>query len=103
MGNLTNLKQPTSPPREPHQSPDPHSYQSATMSLGSQIYATLFKKNYAMLATVFGAGFAFELGFNQGMNKLWDWNNRGRQWKDIRHKFIEAAEEEEEWRRRSRN
>ena len=50
-------------------------------------------------------------GFNQGMNKLWDWNNRGvspgidtdrsvliegqRQWKDIRHKFIEAAEEEE--------
>ena len=52
-------------------------------------------------------------GFNTGMNKLWDHHNRGvclisivetiglltsvqRQWKDIRHKYVEAAEEEEE-------
>ncbi|KAF4467535.1 Cytochrome b-c1 complex subunit 9 [Fusarium albosuccineum] len=26
----------------------------------------------------------------------WDNYNRGRQWKDIRHKFLEGAEEDEE-------
>ncbi|KAI6785960.1 uncharacterized protein J7T54_006299 [Emericellopsis cladophorae] len=66
------------------------------MSITGQLYSVLFKKNYAMLATVFGAGFAFEMGFNTGMNKLWDHHNRGRQWKDIRHKYVEAAEEEDE-------
>ncbi|KFH40878.1 Cytochrome b-c1 complex subunit-like protein [Hapsidospora chrysogenum ATCC 11550] len=66
------------------------------MSLAGQFFNTVFKKNYTMLAAVFGAGFAFEIGFNSTMNKIWDANNRGRQWKDIRHKFIEAEEEDEE-------
>ncbi|TQW07077.1 ubiquinol-cytochrome C reductase, UQCRX/QCR9 like domain-containing protein [Cordyceps javanica] len=48
-----------------------------------------------MLAAVFTAGFAFEIGFNQTMNKVWDNNNRGRQWKDIRHKYVEEAEDDE--------
>ncbi|KJZ76632.1 hypothetical protein HIM_03968 [Hirsutella minnesotensis 3608] len=65
------------------------------MSLGSQIYSSIFKKNSAMLVAVFGAGFAFEMGFNSTMNKLWDNMNRGRQWKDIRHKYAEGAEDEE--------
>ncbi|VUC20566.1 unnamed protein product [Clonostachys rosea] len=59
-------------------------------------FSTLFKRNYAFLAAVFGAGFAFELGFNGIMNKVWDANNRGRQWKDIRHKYVADAEEDEE-------
>ncbi|KAL3961846.1 hypothetical protein ACCO45_003369 [Purpureocillium lilacinum] len=66
------------------------------MSLGSQLYSTLFRKNYAMLAAVFGAGFAFEIGFNSTMNKIWDSNNRGRQWKDIRSKYVEGGDEDEE-------
>ncbi|KAK0383351.1 hypothetical protein NLU13_9264 [Sarocladium strictum] len=65
------------------------------MSISSQIYSTLFRKNYAMLGAVFAASFAFELGFNDGMNKIWDSINRGRQWKDIRHKYVQDAEEEE--------
>ncbi|KAF3076945.1 hypothetical protein CFAM422_000602 [Trichoderma lentiforme] len=61
-----------------------------------------------MLAAVFGAGFAWEMyeeptifdrasghGFNATMNNIWDSNNRGRQWKDIRHKYIEGGEDEE--------
>ncbi|KAM0255433.1 hypothetical protein ACHAQJ_005801 [Trichoderma viride] len=59
------------------------------------LYSTLFRKNYTMLAVVFGAGFAWEIGFNSTMNKIWDSNNRGRQWKDIRHKYVEGGEEEE--------
>ncbi|PKK48474.1 hypothetical protein CI102_6721, partial [Trichoderma harzianum] len=56
---------------------------------------TVFRKNFTMLAAVFGAGFAWEIGFNATMNNIWDSNNRGRQWKDIRHKYIEGGEDEE--------
>ncbi|KAK8138426.1 UQCRX/QCR9 like ubiquinol-cytochrome C reductase family protein [Apiospora sp. TS-2023a] len=67
-----------------------------------------------MLGTVFAAGFGFELIYNQGMDKVWDSMNRGvsdippppiqfrdktadssqRQWKDIRHKYVQEAEDE---------
>lgn len=66
------------------------------MTITSRLYSSLFKSNYLMLATVFTAGFAWEVGFNNTMNKIWDSHNRGRQWKDIRHKFIEAEEEDDE-------
>ncbi|KAI8418947.1 hypothetical protein FOFC_01519 [Fusarium oxysporum] len=59
-------------------------------------YRSLFSTNYLMLATVFTAGFAWEIGFNNVMDKVWDNNNRGRQWKDIRHKFLEGGDEDEE-------
>ncbi|KAM3443335.1 hypothetical protein MY4824_000638 [Beauveria thailandica] len=58
-------------------------------------YSTIFRNNFTMLAAVFSAGFAFEIGFNQAMNKVWDNNNRGRQWKDIRHKYVEEAEDDD--------
>lgn len=50
-------------------------------------------------------------GFDQALTKFWDWNNKGvskellivtkvsdndldqRQWKDIRHKYVENEEE----------
>ncbi|KZL76026.1 ubiquinol-cytochrome C reductase [Colletotrichum tofieldiae] len=61
------------------------------------LYETaLFKNNFSMLGFVFATGFAFELGFNGAMNKYWDHLNRGRQWKDIRHKYVEAADDDEE-------
>ncbi|KAH6660048.1 hypothetical protein BKA67DRAFT_530167 [Truncatella angustata] len=43
----------------------------------SPLYNALFRRNAQMLGVVFGAGFAFELIYNQGMNKLWDNLNRG--------------------------
>ncbi|KAK8049752.1 hypothetical protein PG994_011482 [Apiospora phragmitis] len=76
------------------------------------IYNALFSRNWQMLGTVFAAGFGFELIYNQGMDKVWDSMNRGvsdicpppyqdimahnlqRQWKDIRHKYVQDAEEE---------
>ncbi|KHO11171.1 hypothetical protein MAA_11249 [Metarhizium robertsii ARSEF 23] len=79
--------------------------------------SALFRKNYAMLAAVFTAGFAFEVygphpdkwrtgirqlltshcsGFNNGVNKWWDNHNRGRQWKDIRSKYVEETGEDDE-------
>ncbi|KAK7941094.1 cytochrome protein [Apiospora hydei] len=58
------------------------------------IYNALFSRNWQMLGTVFAAGFGFELVYNQGMDKVWDSMNRGRQWKDIRHKYVQEAEDE---------
>ncbi|KAH7358774.1 ubiquinol-cytochrome C reductase [Plectosphaerella cucumerina] len=60
----------------------------------SSLYNLIFKQNFTMLGFVFAGGFAFELGFNSGMNKYWDYLNRGRQWKDIRAKYAEADDEE---------
>ncbi|KAH7035156.1 cytochrome b-c1 complex subunit 9 [Microdochium trichocladiopsis] len=56
---------------------------------------TFFRRNWQMLGLVFGSAFVFEIAYDNGMNKVWDNLNRGRQWKDIRHKYVEAAEEEE--------
>jgi ubiquinol-cytochrome c reductase subunit 9 len=58
------------------------------------LYRALFKNNYAMIGTVFAGAFAFEIGYNSVMDKVWDNINRGRQWKDIRHRYIEDADEE---------
>ncbi|KAK1755171.1 ubiquinol-cytochrome C reductase [Echria macrotheca] len=62
----------------------------------SSIYNIFFRRNYAMLGSVFAGAFAFEMFFNGRMDKIWDNHNRGRQWKDIRHKYVEAAEEDDE-------
>ncbi|KAI1356851.1 cytochrome b-c1 complex subunit 9, partial [Xylaria sp. FL0043] len=50
---------------------------------------TLFRRNYQMLGVVFVSAFAFEMAYDTGMNKLWDSINKGRQWKDIRHRYVE--------------
>ncbi|KAL2757120.1 hypothetical protein ACRALDRAFT_2034342 [Sodiomyces alcalophilus JCM 7366] len=59
------------------------------------LYTALFKNNYSMLAFVFGAGFAFEVGFNSLADKYWDHLNKGRQWKDIRARYVEGGDDEE--------
>ncbi|KAG7421393.1 hypothetical protein ACKLNR_008018 [Fusarium oxysporum f. sp. zingiberi] len=69
---------------------------ASSQALANTLYRSLFSTNYLMLATVFTAGFAWEIGFNNVMDKVWDNNNRGRQWKDIRHKFLEGGDEDEE-------
>ncbi|TDZ23871.1 hypothetical protein Cob_v002671 [Colletotrichum orbiculare MAFF 240422] len=71
-------------------------YAQVPPNLTEERTIALFKNNFSMLGFVFATGFAFELGFNGAMNKYWDYLNRGRQWKDIRHKYIEAADEDEE-------
>ncbi|ERS95567.1 hypothetical protein HMPREF1624_08083 [Sporothrix schenckii ATCC 58251] len=49
-----------------------------------------------MLTVVFGAAFGFQMAYDTGMNKLWDNINRGRQWKDIRSKYLEGGDEDDE-------
>ncbi|KAF0645504.1 hypothetical protein FPSE5266_01817 [Fusarium pseudograminearum] len=84
------------PPPTPSRVPDAQLRNSVKMAFANTLYRSLFSTNYLMLATVFSAGFAWEIGFNNVMDKVWDNHNRGRQWKDIRHKFIEGGDEDEE-------
>ncbi|RPA73943.1 ubiquinol-cytochrome C reductase [Ascobolus immersus RN42] len=62
------------------------------MSIAKGIYNTLFRRNFVFVGTVFTAAFAFEMAFDSYTDKLWDNLNKGRQWKDIRHKYVEDEE-----------
>ncbi|KAI1468885.1 ubiquinol-cytochrome C reductase [Daldinia caldariorum] len=59
------------------------------MAAARPLYNAIFRTNWQMLGFVFTGAFAFEMLFDTGMNKLWDNLNRGRQWKDIRHRYVQ--------------
>ncbi|RAO68044.1 uncharacterized protein BHQ10_004056 [Talaromyces amestolkiae] len=61
-----------------------------------QVTPTLFQRNAVYLTSIFAGAFAFEVAFDTASNKIWDTMNRGRQWKDIRHQYIQKAEEDED-------
>ncbi|KAJ9142065.1 hypothetical protein NKR23_g7478 [Pleurostoma richardsiae] len=61
----------------------------------SSIYNAIFRNNYAMLGVVFAGAFGFEMFYNTTMDRVWDNINRGRQWKDIKAKYVNASEDEE--------
>jgi len=42
-----------------------------------------------MVGTVFAGAFAFEMAFDTISDRIWDNLNKGRQWKDIRHRYIQ--------------
>ncbi|KAK2610597.1 hypothetical protein N8I77_004014 [Diaporthe amygdali] len=55
----------------------------------------LFRSNYAMLGAVFAGAFGFQMAYDVTTTRMWDNMNRGRQWKDVKQKYLEGAEEEE--------
>ncbi|KAJ5322933.1 hypothetical protein N7452_011222 [Penicillium brevicompactum] len=57
---------------------------------------TFIRKNTVLLTTAFAGAFAFELAFDIGSNKIWDSWNQGRQWKDIKHRYMVKEEEDDE-------
>ncbi|KAI0890601.1 ubiquinol-cytochrome C reductase [Annulohypoxylon maeteangense] len=59
------------------------------MAATRSFYNALFRNNWQMLGAVFASAFAFEMVYDTSMNKLWDNHNRGRQWKDIRSRYVE--------------
>ncbi|KAK1228920.1 qcr9 subunit 9 of the ubiquinol cytochrome-c reductase complex [Marasmius sp. AFHP31] len=59
------------------------------MALSAAVYNTLFKRNSVYVASIFSTAFAFGIGFDTAVTSFWDRWNAGKQWKDIRHKYIE--------------
>ncbi|KAJ5991026.1 hypothetical protein N7499_011570 [Penicillium canescens] len=60
------------------------------------LFRTFIRKNTVLLTTAFAGAFAFELGFDITSNKIWDSWNQGRQWKDIKHRYMVKEEEDDE-------
>ncbi|KAJ5549905.1 hypothetical protein N7461_004603 [Penicillium sp. DV-2018c] len=69
------------------------------------VFRTFIRKNTVLLTTAFAGAFAFELGltiqirysgFDTTCNKIWDSWNQGRQWKDIKHRYMVKEEEDDE-------
>ncbi|ORY79894.1 putative QCR9-ubiquinol--cytochrome-c reductase subunit 9 [Protomyces lactucae-debilis] len=61
------------------------------MSLASTVYQTVFKRNSVFIGTVFATGFAFKIAFDMTTTSIWDNANKGKQWKDIRSKYVEQS------------
>ncbi|GAB7360876.1 hypothetical protein MBLNU230_g0862t1 [Neophaeotheca triangularis] len=77
-------------------------------------YDTLIRKNTVFLGTIFVSAFATEMIFDVGSNKIWDQVNKGvcsgqrepklgsvltnrqRQWKDIKQRYMEAQDDDDE-------
>ncbi|OQV08366.1 hypothetical protein CLAIMM_12653 [Cladophialophora immunda] len=68
----------------------------AVSQISSGIFNGLIRKNATWLTTIFLGAFTFELAFEGATNSIWDNWNKGRQWKDIKHRYMQQAEEEEE-------
>ncbi|KAF9449885.1 putative QCR9-ubiquinol--cytochrome-c reductase subunit 9 [Macrolepiota fuliginosa MF-IS2] len=63
------------------------------MSLSTGIYNTLFKRNSVFVGTIFAGAFLFGVGFDTATTTFWERWNKGKLWKDIRHKYVTDAEE----------
>ncbi|KAF9976236.1 hypothetical protein BGZ73_008943 [Actinomortierella ambigua] len=50
-------------------------------------YNTIVKRNSIFLTTIFVSAFAMEMAFDTISDRIWDNINKGRQWKDIAHKY----------------
>jgi len=61
---------------------------SFSMALVNTLYNTVFRRNSVFVTTIFAGAFAFGIGFDVGVTKFYDTWNKGKQWKDIRHKYV---------------
>ncbi|KAH8603007.1 cytochrome b-c1 complex subunit 9 [Bisporella sp. PMI_857] len=66
------------------------------MVSASPFYNFLVRRNYVFLGVVFAGAFGFEMAFDRASDKVWDSINKGRQWKDIRAKYVESSGDDDE-------
>ncbi|OBZ76270.1 Cytochrome b-c1 complex subunit 9 [Grifola frondosa] len=59
------------------------------MSLANTFYNTIVKRNSVFVPTIFAGAFAFGVGFDVAITAFWDNWNKGKQWKDIREKYVQ--------------
>ncbi|KAI5248834.1 hypothetical protein E4T47_05325, partial [Aureobasidium subglaciale] len=55
--------------------------------------STIFRKNYVFLSVVFVSAFGLEIAFDNASNSVWNSVNKGRQWKDLKQKYMENDDE----------
>ncbi|KAK4613587.1 Cytochrome b-c1 complex subunit 9, mitochondrial [Fulvia fulva] len=62
----------------------------------SGLYSAIVKRNAVFLTTIFAGAFATEIAFDTASNSIWDHINKGRQWKDIKQRYMQAEEDDDE-------
>ncbi|KAH8814924.1 cytochrome b-c1 complex subunit 9, partial [Xylogone sp. PMI_703] len=55
--------------------------------------STLIRRNFVFLGVIFVGAFGFEIAFDTISDRVWNNINKGRQWKDIRSKYLQNDEE----------
>lgn len=58
--------------------------------------SALYKRNSVYVATIFAGAFAFQAFFDSSVTKWYENHNKGKLWKDVKGKFLEGGEEEED-------
>ncbi|KZT12908.1 ubiquinol-cytochrome C reductase UQCRX/QCR9-like protein [Laetiporus sulphureus 93-53] len=57
-------------------------------SFANTFYNTFVRRNSIYVTAIFAGAYAFGVGFDVGITSLWDHWNKGKQWKDIRDKYV---------------
>ena len=65
-------------------------------SLFSSLRQSWLRRNTFFLATVFGTALVTEIAVDGGVERFWEWKNRGKLWKDVAEKLSTEQREEEE-------
>ncbi|RLV96344.1 Cytochrome b-c1 complex subunit 9 [Spathaspora sp. JA1] len=62
----------------------------------SSFVGKLFQRNSIYVATIFGGAFVFQGFFDAAVNTWYENHNRGKSWHDVRGRFVEGADEDDE-------
>lgn len=64
-------------------------------SLISSFRQTWLRRNTFFLASVFATALLTEIAVDGGVDRFWEWKNRGKLWKDVEAKLSAESESEE--------
>ncbi|KAK9768621.1 qcr9 subunit 9 of the ubiquinol cytochrome-c reductase complex [Basidiobolus ranarum] len=59
--------------------------------VGRVFYNTLFRRNSVFISGIFVAAFGLQAAYDIGFDRLWDNLNKGKQWEDVKHKFVQES------------
>jgi len=71
-----------------------YKFQKSIMGLLSSVYQGIFKRTSTFAFAVCVGAIGFERGFDAFADWIWETNNKGKLWKDIKHKYENAEEDE---------
>lgn len=66
----------------------------SSSSLLQSMRQTWLRRNTFFLATVFSTALVSEIVIDGGVEKFWEWKNRGKLWKDLEARLNNPADSE---------
>lgn len=66
------------------------------MSFATGLYNSIFRRNSVFVGAIFFTAFFADMGFNKAVDSYFDSVNAGKQWKDIKHKYVQAGDDDDD-------